>query len=325
MRQFDIVLGQMVGMAVMMAVGYICVRTRVLGEAALGGICSLILKVGIPLLVFSNAVAGTTRADLIGSDSIIVMTLVMYGLLIAVFTLLSIALRLRRERGRMFRGCFVFGNAGFIGLPLVIALFPTKGALYFALMSIVDQFLLWTYGVWTCRKVDDRQTSADGRPARGWLDRLAPLVSPALIAVVLAVVLILADVRVPGVVLAPLQKLGGVASPLSMVYLGGLFALRDWTGVLRKYELYVGVLAKMLAFPIGFYALLTYVPPMIGLPAANPDMVHMMTLISGLPTMSTMVMFAERERNQPEYAIGMVLVTTLASLFTLTAVSFLVF
>ncbi|PST47916.1 permease [Bifidobacterium callitrichos] len=325
MQQFDIVLNQMIGMAIMMVVGYICVKTRVLGEAALNGICSLILKVGIPLLVFSNAVAGTTRDDLIGSDAIIVMTLVMYGLLIAVFTLLSYALRLERERGRMFRGCFVFGNAGFIGLPLVIALFPTKGALYFALMSIVDQFLLWTYGVWTCKKVDDRQSIADERPAHGWLDRLAPLVSPALIAVVLAVALILADVRVPGVVLAPLQKLGGVASPLSMVYLGGLFAIRDWTGVLRKYELYVGVAAKMLAFPVGFYALLTLVPPMLGLAPLNPDMVHMMTLISGLPTMSTMVMFAEREHNQPEYAIGMVLVTTVASLFTLTAVSFLVF
>ncbi|MBW3080051.1 AEC family transporter [Bifidobacterium saguinibicoloris] len=325
MEQFDIVLGQMIGMAVMMAVGYICVRTRVLNEAALNGICSLILKVGIPLLVFSNAVAGTTRADLIGSDAIIVMTLVMYGLLIAVFTGLSHLLRLKRERGRMFRGCFVFGNAGFIGLPLVIALFPTKGALYFALMSLVDQFLLWTYGVWTCRKVDDRQSTADEHPSRGWLDRLAPLVSPALIAVVLAVALILAGVHVPDVVLAPLQKLGGVASPLSMVYLGGLFAIRDWTGVLRRYELYVGVAVKMLAFPIGFYALLAFVPPMIGLPAANPDMVHMMTIIAGLPTMSTMVMFAERERNNPEYAIGMVLVTTVASLLTLTAVSYLVF
>ena len=325
MQQFGIVLEQMIGMAVMMIVGYICVRTKVLGEAALNGVCAFILKAGIPLLVFSNAVSGTTRADLIGSDAIIAMTLVMYALLISLFTLLSYVLRVKRERGRMFRGCFAFGNAGFIGLPLILALFPGKGALYFALMSIVDQFLLWTYGVWTCKKVDDRQSIADERPAHGWLDRLSPLVSPALIAVVLAVVLILAGVTIPDVVLTPLKTLGSTASPLSMVYLGGLFAIRDWTGILRKYELYVGITVKMLAFPVGFYALLTFVPPLLGLGTANPDMVHMMTLVSGLPTMSSMVMFAEREHNQPEYAIGMVLVTTVASLFTLTAVSFLVF
>ncbi|WP_055427233.1 AEC family transporter [Bifidobacterium aesculapii] len=325
MQQFDIVLGQMIGMAVMMLVGYICVKTKVIGETALNGICALILKVGIPLLVFSNAVSGTTRADLIGSDAIIILTLLMYALLIGLFTALSHLLRLKRERGRMFRGCFAFGNAGFIGLPLVIALFPAKGALYFALMSIVDQFLLWTYGVWTCKKVDDHQSTADERPAHGWLDRLAPLVSPALIAVALAVALILADVTVPGVVLAPLKALGSTASPLSMLYLGGLFAIRDWSGILKKYELYVGIVVKMLAFPVGFYALLTFAPTALGLTPMNQDMVHMMTIISGLPTMSTMVMFAEREHNQPEYAIGMVLVTTVASLFTLTAVSFLVF
>ena len=36
-------------------------------------------------------------------------------------------------------------------------------------------------------------------------------------------------------------------------------------------------------------------------------------------------MFAERERNMPEYAVGLVLVTTVASLLTLTGVSYVVF
>lgn len=325
MEQFRIVFDQLVGMGVMMVVGYICVKAHVYGEQALGGICNLILKVGIPLLVFSTAVSGTTRHDLVSSGAIIVMTALMYALLIAVFTLLAHVLRLKRERSRMFRGAFVFGNAGFIGLPLVIALFPAKGALYFALMSLVDQALLWTYGVWTCRKIGDRSSRTDDRPAHGWLERLKSVLSPALVAVVLALVIIMAGIPVPADVLAPLHTLGSISSPLSMLFIGGLFALRDWVGILKRYELYVGVAVKMLMFPVAFYSLLTFVPPMIGMPAINPDMVHTMTLISGLPTMSALVMFAEREHNQPEYAIGMVLITTVVSLFTISAVSFLVF
>lgn len=329
MEQFRIVLDQLVGMGVMMVVGYICVRARVLDGKALDGICALLLKVGIPLLVFCNAVNGTTRADLVAAGAIIVMTLLMYALLIGLFTLVSLlGMRIRGWqlwRARVFRGCFSFGNAGFIGLPLVLALFPGKGALYFAVMSIVDQFFLWTYGVWTCRRPDDPSSPADARPAKGPAQLLRSLLSPALVGVVLAVVLILAGVSVPADVLRPLASIGAVSTPLSMMYIGGLFALRHWTGILRRGELYVGIALKMLLFPLAFHALLAFVPPMVGLGSPDPDMVHMMTLISGLPSMSTMVMFSERERNHPEYAIGVVLVTTVASLLTLNVVSYLVF
>ena len=34
-----------------------------------------------------------------------------------------------------------------------MALWPQNGAIYVALMSIVDQTLLWTYGVWLCEPV----------------------------------------------------------------------------------------------------------------------------------------------------------------------------
>ena len=225
----------------------------------------------------------------------------------------------------MFQGAFIFGNAGFIGLPLVLALFPKHGALYFALMSLTDQLFLWTYGVWITKPRSNRQTFADEHPATSLGAKLLGMLSPALVAVILAIAIVLAGVPVPQTVLAPLRSLGAISTPLSMIYLGGLFILRDWVGVLKRYELYVGIVVKMLLFPIAFHALLTYVPPMIGLGAVAPSMANMMTIIAGLPTMSAIVMFSEREHNMPEYAVGLVLATTVASLFTLPAVSYLTF
>ncbi|OZG69328.1 AEC family transporter [Bifidobacterium eulemuris] len=337
MEQFGIVLNQLIGMGVMMLIGYICVRTNVLGEKALDGLCSFILKVGIPLIVFATAVSGTTRHDLIESGQIIVLDLVMYVLLIGLFTVLSRVMRLKAERGRLFRGSFVFGNVGFMGLPLFMALYPDRGALYFALCSLVDQTMMWTYGVWTSKRIgEDGKTVAatDGggresdrehpmlvvRMAR----RLRPMLSPALVAVAAALVVIISGARLPTDMLAPLKAIGSTASPLSMVYLGGLFALRDWMGILRKPELYVGIVAKMLMLPIVLYMLCMGIPPLFGF-ALDPDIVHTITLACGMPTMVAMVMFAEREHNHPEYAIGMVMGTTIASLFTLSAVSYLVF
>lgn len=325
MEQFGVVLNQLIGMAVMMAVGAVCVKAKLLDEKSLSGICQLILKVGIPMLVFANAVSGTTRADLLHSSAMIWLTLLLYVLLISSMWLLTKLLRVPGERGRLFQGAFIFGNAGFIGLPLVLALFPERGALYFALMSLVDQCLLWTYGVWITKPLSNRSGRFDERPARSWMQRLSSLISPALVAVASSIAVILIGIDVPDRILSPIRSLGGISTPLSMLYLGGLLVLRKWSGALRCPELYVGIAFKMLVVPVAFCALLTYAPLWLGLPQLNADMVHMISLIAGLPTMSALVMFAERERNMPEYAVGMVLMTTIASLFTLSAVSYVIF
>lgn len=132
----------------------------------------------------------------------------------------------------------------------------------------------------------------------------------------LALVLILLGWRIPDLILKPLHTVGSMATPLSMIYLGGLFALTKWWNVFKCYELYVGLVAKMLAFPLALYALLNALP----LPVTH-DMIVMITVIAGLPTMTTIAMFADSNDNMPEYAVGLVLVTTLFSLLSLAVVS----
>lgn len=163
MEQFTVVLDQLIGFAIMLVIGYICIRCKVYGQKALDGICQLILKVGIPLMVFSNATAGATRADLFDSGIILVFQAVMYVLLVSSTWLIAKVMRLQVDRGHMFQAAFIFGNVGFIGLPLLIALFPERGALFYSLMALLDQLLMWTYGVWLTRSSGP---AASGPPRR---------------------------------------------------------------------------------------------------------------------------------------------------------------
>lgn len=243
-----------------------------------------------------------------------------------------------------------------------MALWPQNGAIYVALMSIVDQTLLWTYGVWLCEPVAEttggnaigaRGAVANGsvngagsvgnagsasnaanggspavvRPSPGTrvLGLLKRFVNPAFVGVMLALILILLGVKVPDIILKPLHTIGNMATPMSLIYLGGLFALTKWWGVLKRYELYAGLVAKMIAFPLAFYALLTALTGALPQLPITHDMVLMITVIAGLPTMTTIAMFTGRKNNMPEYAVGFVLVSTLFSLASLTIVSAVVF
>lgn len=323
LEQFTVVLDQLIGFAVMLVVGYICVKCKVYGEKTLDGICQLILKVGIPLMVFSNATAGATRADLFGSGVILLFQLVMYALLIGSTWLIARVMRLPADRGHVFQAAFVFGNVGFIGLPLLIALFPDRGALYYSLMALLDQFLMWTYGVWLT--TPEAKRHAPDRTTVPLPQRLRGLLSPGLVAVVVSLLAILVGVRLPDDILTPLHTVGSISTPLSLMYIGGLFALRDWAGTLKRPEVYVGIVVKMLIIPIALFFLLACVPSLLGWGMPDIDMVHAVTVVCAMPTMTALVMFAERERNMPEYAVGLVLVTTAASLLTLTGVSYVVF
>ena len=275
---------------------------------------TVLLDVLIPVLVFSNAVDGADRAQLASNWGVMLLTAVMYALLILVFWLVAELLRLKGSRSHVFQASLIFGNAGFIGIPLIMALWPQNGAIYVALMSIIDQTLLWTYGVWLCEPVAETTV--------GLLKRF---VNPAFVGVMLALILILLGVKVPDIILKPLHTIGNMATPMSLIYLGGLFALTKWWGVLKRYELYAGLVAKMIAFPLAFYALLTALTGALPQLPITHDMVLMITVIAGLPTMTTIAMFTGRKNNMPEYAVGFVLVSTLFSLASLTIVSAVVF
>lgn len=82
MGQFGVMIGQLVGFLIMLMVGYGCVRLRFYGQTALDGMCSLLLNVLIPVLVFSNAVDGADRAQLASNWGVMLLTAVMYALLI---------------------------------------------------------------------------------------------------------------------------------------------------------------------------------------------------------------------------------------------------
>ena len=76
---------------------------------------------------------------------VLILAAGMYLALAVLFKILAKALGLKEERGKAFQALFVFGNIGFIGIPLIQTLYQGEGMIYAALFSMVDQLTLWTY------------------------------------------------------------------------------------------------------------------------------------------------------------------------------------
>ena len=135
-------------------------------------------------------------------------------------------------------------------------------------------------------------------------------------AIILAMICVLTGIRIPLVLNTALQKMGATATPLAMIYLGGVFACIDVLSFIRKPDYYGITLIKMLVFPVLFYILLGFVH----IPA---DIRMTMALTSAMPVMSSVVMMANASGSDGDYAMGGIVVTTLCSVLTLPVVSWI--
>ncbi|MBE6830324.1 MAG: permease, partial [Ruminococcaceae bacterium] len=211
MNQFLLVLNQLFQFFIMMATGYLAAKTAVASKPFLDGLAKLILRVLMPILIFANATNRTNRTQLLECFPILYLSIGMYAGLVLTFFLVAKAAGLKGEQNRVFRASMIFGNAGFIGIPLLLAVFPEKGGIYITLMSLVDQTFLWTYGL---QLTTPKSEKTAFNPEN--------FLNPALCAVGLALVLLLLNIPVSPVVDAPLLSIGKAATPLSLIYLGGL-------------------------------------------------------------------------------------------------------
>lgn len=294
----------------MLLIGYLATKTAIMDKIFLDKLAKLIMRILIPLLIFANAMHGTSRDLLFASYPVLFLSLGMYIALIIVFHFATKFIGLKNETGRVYQASMIFGNAGFIGIPLILAIYPEKGAIYIALMSIIDQIFMWTYGLF----LTTPKTKINGF-------KLKNFANPALYAVVLVVICLLIDLHLPDSIEHALLTVGNSATPLSLIYLGGLLYFCNWKPILRQKELYLGVILKLIAFPLAYFAVASRF-------CSDMDMVFTMTIISALPTMTIIAMFTQANHDDKrigDYVLGLVLLTTLFSLVTLSIVSYLIF
>ena len=139
---------------ILIAVGFLCQRTKLLTEEANKCMADIVMYFVTPCVIItafgSTLYAKEELLQILKNIGIVaIISAVVHILMILAVTFLF---RFRDEnKRRLMRFSAVFSNAGFIALPLAQALIDTptshEGALYAAVYLAVFNIVLWTWGL----------------------------------------------------------------------------------------------------------------------------------------------------------------------------------
>ncbi len=226
------------------SLGYFLKRIGMCDERALNVINKMCFKVFLPIYLFYNIY--TTDLSAAFNGKLIVFAI--GGLIAIFFVLMFLIPRVEKENSR--RGVLIQAifrsNFALFGLPVALSLCGEE------LIGPTSVLLGLTVPVFNVLAVISLETFRGGKPDVKQMLR-GIVTNPLIIASVIGIVFYFLKIKLPYGVEKSVVDLGRVATPLSLVALGGSFTIGRVKGYVK--QLLIGVLGRLVVVPAVMIAL----------------------------------------------------------------------
>src|SRR6056297_2642197 len=239
--QNQIIIYQIAILAILVVIGIIATKTKIITEGARKGIADLVFDVTLPLLIIATfARIDMTPAILRNSGLVFLFTYFALAVMYGVGDLSARLMRLKGNQRAVFINHHMFGNIVFLGFPLMDSLFPGgEGLLYAAVFQLSTNSVMWTFGVWIFLN------GKGGRKKEVW----SKMLNSNTLAFFVGLIIMFFNIKLPDLIFEPLHGLGKSTIYLSMLYIGSMLYHTKVKGVFRKPHVFLLAFNKLLLIP----------------------------------------------------------------------------
>lgn len=291
---------------ILLIVGFICGKTGVIDSVASKKLSALIIKVGQPaLIIYSLIKMDYSAKNLSLGLWTLLFGFIIHGVLavIAYFTFMNI--KDLNER-KLLEFSAVFGNVGFLGIPILESVLGDTGAFMGAFFVVSFNVVLWTWGISIlARKRSDIKLTPKKLLNFGTV--------PCFIGFILFICC-KPFFNFPTFVMSGLSYTASLCTPISMLIIGALLATRTAKQIFASPKVYLLSLFKLLLMPV----LVCVVLKLLGL----DDWILFAATVVGMPSATTVTMLAELYDVNPGFSAQAVGTTSLFSVITMPLVIF---
>ena len=290
---------QVAELFILIGLGALGAKTGLLRPEGKQTLSNLLVNLVVPAMII-NSYRMEFSAEIL-HNLMAAFALSTLSILLGLIITLLFTARSRDSRTPIFRFACVFSNAGYMGLPLISALFGSEGLLYASAFFTMFNLLLWTVGYSMVSGSSDPKKVAQSL-----------LHCPAIYAIVVGLVLYLLQIPLPDLIVQPMELLGDMNTPLSMLITGMLIASGDLHRTLTDQHIWKLTVVRMLFIPVltiaAFAALGLFRYGMV---------TQVILLLECCPAAAITSVFAVQFGHDEQFAAGCVVLTTLLSILTL--------
>lgn len=289
---------QLIIMFAMLALGVWMKRSKMMSETTFKELGVFLLYVISPIVVFRGYLVAPTQVNtmrlLVSFGASFVLLLMIIGIATLIY---------RKDGLSIFAS--IFTNSGFMGIPLVVALFSQEA------VFVLSPFLSWLFVIqWTLGIV---VVTKDPRS----MSFKKVILNPVIIATIVGVIVYFLHIPIPEVLDEFLSRIGVMLMPVAMIVLGSSFAHLSFKNVFLDARVWLMVLVRLFVLPLFAVVALSVI-------AKDFELVAYTLLVAmSAPIGANVAILAQQYNKDTTLAASQIMLTTLFSIISMPLMVFI--
>ena len=286
---------------IFLLLGFVLNKSKVINSTGERALSDILLKAVLPFMIINSSQHTYSSDAVTGMIECAAVAIGFYAVSLIAMRLSLKKVSILEDEKRIMVTCTVFANTGFVGFPLMEALYGSYGLLLAAVFNLCYNLFFYTYAVYLFSK----------KPRFALLDMFKSAVS---VASIVAIVMFIIPWRMPGFIAETFKLIGDMTVPLSMMVMGSMLANVNVKKLLTDKKAYVVSALRLVILPSIVMGVVILLSNWINM---MPETKSVLVLMSALPCGSMNVIFAENYDVAPHFSARTVSLSMIFMLVTL--------
>ena len=299
-----LLLQQMIVLFILMILGFYARKKDKISDETCKNMSWIVVNIANPAMILNGSV--NSEKGIGGSELLTTMGLAIgiFAVLIVLSLIIPVLLRVPKKSAGVYRVMTIFSNIGFMGFPVISALYGNEALLYAAVFQIPFNLLIYTYGILALKSGDGEKEKLD----------LKKVLNIGVFSCFVSIFLSFVQVPMPSFVKTTVSMLSNLTAPLSMMVIGASMATIDLKKLFTDMKLLLFAMLKLIVIPVaGLFVLKLFIQ--------NEMLLGVCMVMIATPVASMTAMLSQQYDGDYELASRGVALTTILSVITMPLVS----
>lgn len=287
---------------ILILVGYIATKKNLIDSSLTKKLSKLIMNIFLPCMIINSMQLEYSPTILKKVLLLILISLLIYAISFLIAIIFKAISKSKNDIG-VYQFAILFSNVGFMGYPIVEAILGKDAIFYAAIFNIPFNLLIMTLGVFVICKENNNYSFY-----------FKSLINPVIISIFIGLSLFILNIKLPYIINRPIELLGNITTPLSMIVIGSMLCLSSISECVRNKKLYIVSFIRLILMPILIYFILkgiVYDKLLFSIPI----------VIVSMPVASNTAILSSEYNANDKLASQLVFMSTLFSILTIPIIS----